>query len=325
MPFMGEDEFILLFDAPNRAGAYLSVDDLCSLVQAGIRTALLTNLEMDDFQTIENHLTRYAKAGMKCLLPLWARHSTKRNQDWYARDIHGSIPWNSAGMREYLLSPWNMDAQAWANNLLKKCRDIYNSNMVQIVSPIFRDGEMVMPNEALCYDFAAIASWHKTVNNVMLPDPVMPEAREWIKTAYTRMIVEQQRILVDTPGREIWMMLHLPKQGRINCGVDFIADYYQAFRDLYPNRINHITFSYFPFPQVEKQLTKLSRAYDTAEWVGAEYCEGLQAGNAAKALEHGRRGLILGPCHYFTGHFKIELWMLKEIERAMELFERVKV
>jgi len=321
MTFVTEDEFIILFDAPNHEGNCHSLDDLRLLASAGIRTAILTNQHMDRPQATEDTLNRYAKAGIKVLLPLWSMHSAKCLTDWYSRDTHGSIGWVGA-QREYILSPWHLRAQEWLQEELRKWKAQYQSSTVQIVTPIIRDGESVMPQDPRCYDRAALASWHK-INSATSPDMNDELCREWIKAEYTRMMVNLQRILVDSPWREIWTMFHLPKASRPACGVDWVEDYYKAFQELKPSAVNHITFSYFNFPKIERQIHNIQTRHNTIEWAGAEYCEGLRDGNGTRAINQGLRGMILSPLHYFTGHLQIKPWMIETISKTIEDYRQL--
>ena len=333
MPFMREDEYILLFDLPNRAGEMMAVDDLKALRDCGVDTVVPWGTDWNKYEPkpgrfsrkyIELFLLRYVKAGIKVLLPLWDFVNTSLDPDWYAKTAPGTSA-TCGGRIEWLLSPFNLDAQAKALDVMRKVHKDYTSPTCQIVSVPSRNGESVMPQDPRYFDTAALASWRMTGNRDKLPEVNFPSGKRWLLENYTRLLLEQQRILIETPWREIWTFYHIAKAGRPLCGVQFLSEYYAAFQELKPTQIHHVSYDYFHFTSMDPEIARLSRTYDTSEWVGAEYCEGLRDGNAGKAIATGKRGLILAPCHPYTTHQAMAPWMLKEVKRAVQLFERRQV
>jgi hypothetical protein len=158
-----------------------------------------------------------------------------------------------------------------------------------------------------------------------MPDHNTPEGNDWLKQSYINLLMDQQRILVDTQHREIWYSLALYKAiaGGISChGCEWANDYLAAWQTLSPSSINHITYTYFPFGErLYSIIAKEQSTWGVKEFVGAEYCEGLRDGNGRLAVEHGLRGLVLGPTHPLTKHTQIEDWMLDEIRKTHRLFE----
>jgi hypothetical protein len=202
-----------------------------------------------------------------------------------------------------------MDAQAHALEVMQLIKDRYTSDECQIIATPSRHGESVMPHDARYYDPEAEKSWKRYSSK---------NRGQWIKEAYTRLIVDQQRILIDTPWREAWFFFHLPKGDRINTGVQWFEDYINALPA--GVNVNHITFTLFDpkYIHIAPQLQHLRDTYNTREWVGAEYCEGLRDGNGNKARRAlGLRGLLLGPTHQARGHDHIEPWMLDVIRKEM--------
>lgn len=328
MPFIPDEERIIIFDLPTAAGPFMRVDELKRLKDIGVGTLLLTSMDWNkfepklgryDYRCLDEVKKRLELSGMRGLLPLWEKCNTTFPRDWYSQNSAGSIPLDH-GKPEYILSPWSEPGQAHALEVMKLVKDYCQSDTCQVISSICRFGESVMPYDPRFYDPSALASWTATGSKHIKPVAVLPECAEWMRTAYRKLIKGHQAVLTDSPWREAWFMLHIPKQGRPVNGVDWIDDY---FTDLPEGvTINHITFTYFKrVPQKSPEpfhaiIERLKREYNYKAWIGAEFCNGLREGTAIKARELGMRGLILGPCHPFTGKNSIEPWMYKEIEKA---------
>jgi hypothetical protein len=319
--FIPDRERVILFDVATRGGALLPLDDLKAMRDVGVGTALASGLDWNkfeprlekyDFDYIRALIQRYEAAGMRVLLPIWERVHTGFPLAWYSQTAQGSIPSWALGP-EYLLSPWNAEAQAYAQSVMRLVSDMFTSSRAQVISSVCRHGESVMPQDARYYDPAARASWKAAGLPGATPDQNLPGAAEWIRQAYVKMIAAQQAILAPHHG-EAWFMFHLPKRGRVNCGVDWFEDYIAALPD--GVRVNHITFTYFAnYPGLPEAIQHL-RQIGNREWVGAEYCEGLRDGNGELARALGMRGVIVAPCHPFTRHDRLSPWMLDELRKA---------
>jgi len=132
--------------------------------------------------------------------------------------------------------------------------------------------------------------------------------------------------VMEQPAREVWFNLSRMKaqMPNLSChGCEWIDDYLAEWKKLKPKAINHISFNYFPYPEsYQKMILEKNKLFGVNEIAGAEYAEGLRAGNGKRAVELGLRGLIIGPTHpLFTHHRRIEQWMLEEISKANKLFE----
>jgi hypothetical protein len=258
---------------------------------------------------------------MKVILPLWNTQSSKLSDAWYCRMPHGGLP--SRGLaKEYIISPFSVAGQAYANKILAMVSEAYSSPTVLVISTGMRDGESVMPPDPLYHGVDALMDWRREHKG--LPDHQRPETLDWMRAGYTRMLIDRQKALV---GDELWFAWHLRKASMSPCyGVQWINDCLAAYQDMSnaimsPHNINHISYAHWIFDDMPGKVAEFSRTWGTKEWVGAEYCEGLRAGNAQKAKDAGLRGLILGPCHPFTQHTSIEPWMLYEIEKAVKLWD----
>jgi hypothetical protein len=319
MSFLSNREHMILMDIPLESGRSLTLDDLKALRDAGIETAWLYGMKMDaPLSVIDDRLNQYRQAGLKCLLPLWHKQTATCPASWYLQ--------TRDGRRVDILSPWNTEAMALYNDSLLKMRDAYTADDCQVVSCWITDGETVLIDQPAYYDQAALASHAREVGGYPLPDAYNhPEGTCWLKQTYTRILVEQQRILMDTPWREIWYMLHrmIATYPDSHCdGCDYIDDYLTAFTELKPASINHISYTYFPHgPNYWRMIDRDRERWHINEWVGAEYAEGLRDGNGELAARQGLRGLFIGPTHPYTHHGGIEPWMLAEIKKAAGLWD----
>lgn len=348
MTFIKPEEVLIFMDIPQVNGQRVSIDDLKRLRDVGIQTAIWHGTDYDErkvrgFAYIENYLDRMKQGGMKCIIPIWNKTGNNHPRYYYAHNSDGEIV---AG----ILSPWEEEARNFVNNQLALSIALYADEHCLIISPQCRDGEYVMPQEP-AFDDAAIDDWNATGHSG-LPDITTQETRDWLKASYTQLFMIQQGILIEQPDREIWFMLShrkaracrpdwdkVPDIGmwtddwhQIHIGnhplgwaygCEWIDAYLASWQTLKPNQINHISYNYFPFGQA--YWDKIRYDHDTfgmQEWAGAEYGEGLRAGNGRLAIDHGLRGLFIGPTHPYTGHIGIEDWMLEEIKKQNKLFEQ---
>jgi hypothetical protein len=347
MTFICPEEFAIFMDIPQANGQRVSVDDLKRLHDAGIQTAFMHGTKRDYLGTkdIENNLGRYRNAGMKAIIPLWNFLGNVYPADYYAHDDAGTKLID-------VFSPWNRDAYNTYLNWLDLYRQHFSSDDCLIITAQARDGEYVMPQEPAFYDDAAIADWRDAGHDGQ-PDITNQETHDWLKATYTRLLMDQQRILVQQPDQEIWFMLShkkalacRPEWQKISdigiwmddkhmqhigahprgwaYGCEWIDDYLTAFQELKPAQINHISYNYFPFGQSYWDKIKQDRdVFGMQEWAGAEYASGLRDGNGRLAVEHGLRGIFIGPTHPYTGLIGIQDWMLDEIKKVGRLFEEV--
>jgi hypothetical protein len=314
-------------DCPTRTGEYLTVRELKMLRQAGIETGIYFSLHWDKYEPTPGKfnsdyfldiLDRYQNAGMKVILPLWNTQGSHFPDAWYCKRPDGGTPHRGLDA-EYIISPWSAVGQAYSNKILAMVSQAYGSDKVLVIASGMRDGETIMPQEPLYFGGDAIADWQRKHRGT--PDRETAEGLAWLKDGYTRMLIDRQKAL-DTD--ELWVGWHMRKATMGLCyGVQWANDYmgeYQSISNA-PVNINHITYSYFPMDDMPVKIAEFSRTWGTNEWVGAEYCHGLRDGNAIKAHDAGLRGLVLGPCHPYTGCTKIEPWMLAEIEKAVKLWD----
>lgn len=328
MPFVNDQEAIILMDIPNRDNQRLTIRELRQLRSAGIETAMYFSLFWDSYEPKPGDFNldyfveiigRFELVGMKVILPLWNMQSSHLPDAWYAKGPHGGL--NKRGLdKEYIISPWSEAGQAYANKIMAQVKREYANDQVMIMASGVRDGESIMPSEPLYFGVDALANWKSSHRG--LPDHQTKEAIAWLKDGYTRMIVERQKVL----GAEVWAAWHFRKAAS-NClwGCQWVDDYMAALTQLPLTQANHISFSHFPYDDMPARIEAFRSRWHTNEWVGAEYCEGLRGGNAKKARDASLRGLILAPCHPYTGHLHLDPWMLAEIEKAVRLFERVNV
>lgn len=330
MAFVEDDELIILMDTPMVSGRMLSLDELKRLRDIGIRTAFWAGPEWDQFMRpdkslnwtyFDDYLGRMKAAGMKCLIPLWCKYSMRYPAKYYVRII-------SDGVKRYrfgIFSPWNREAMSECNRLLEKVRDRITSEMCQVVSGWMLGGEKVLLNRPAYYDNYALADWNREHDGE--PDHTTEEGAAWLKDTYVRLMIEQQKIMVNSQHKEVWFMLSRYKgmTDRVQCsGCEWIDVYLDEWQKLEPKSINHISFNYFPYgPEFYPVIQNEKNNYSVNEFVGAEYAEGLRDGNGKVAIDQGLR-LIVGPTHSLTRHKGLEDWMIDEMRKSINYFQNIK-
>jgi hypothetical protein len=67
-------------------------------------------------------------------------------------------------------------------------------------------------------------------------------------------------------------------------------------------------------------MNRWKNQYNEQVFGGAEYAAGVVDSTKA-AIEQNIRGLLIGPCHPYTGYRRIEPWMLDKIQEACQLWQ----
>lgn len=323
--FIGDDEFIILMDTTQWDGHYLNVSELKTLRSIGVKTCLWIGPMWDEFEReplakelnweyFDDYMERMAAADMKCLVPLWMKQSMRYPAEWYVR--------RRAGYVFGTFSPWHKKAQARADLLMEMVRDRISSPTCQVISGQNHGGERVLLNEPAYLDQFALKDWQKEHEGE--PDHKTAEGAEWLRQAYLKLLVRQQKILVQSEHREIWFALSRYKAtvANISChGCEWIDDYIEAWQKLKPRSINHISFNYFPYGSEYKPVLDEKEKYGINQFVGAEYCEGLRDGNGRKAIKQGLR-IICGPTHPYAKHDHLDKWMVDVMQQNIEWYRR---
>jgi hypothetical protein len=337
--FLSDSEAIILMDHRLGNGRLFNHDELCQLRDAGVQTVLSQATDWNEFvhnghwkafdwNYFDDYLTRLDKVGLKCILHMWFTQYSHFPPEFYVESQQGIV--------KGMLSPWHEQAQEINLEVLRTIRDRYASDKVLLASAQAQGGERILLNEAAYYDVNAIEDWESRGCSG-LPNHTTEHGQDWLKEAYLKLVMDQQRILIEQPSREIWFMLSWRKMTHLHNmphGCQFLPDFLEGFKSLNPTAINHISFNYFTYEQAHWDLMKSVREqWGFNEFAGAEYCEGLRDGAPMQggkhseptgrlAVKHGLRGLLVHPCHAFTHHDRLEPWMVQQIKEANQGFKQ---
>jgi hypothetical protein len=336
MSFFAPDEHFILMDKnqanfweqPPALEGYISEDDLRMLYDCGIRTAYMFDMKWNSIETskgvydwhyADDYVERATRLGYKVLIPSSTYIPQWFPDDWYLWDASGK-PFDHhdvAPDTKHAISPWNSEAREYELRFLELLHHRYLATNVLVINSYTLAGETLLPNELACYDPHALASFHAMYGNGEMPANDGRTAA-WLKSTYIALLLAQQSILVDTPSREIFTMLHpqlVEFHRPFSNGCDWIADILEQYNSIVkPSVINHIYYTYTMWTNKHQLMCEWAATYHEQVWGGAEYCEGLPM-TTPQAIKNGNRGQILAPC-YPGIHEKIEPWMINNLKVA---------
>ena len=323
-PFIDQDESMILMDIPTVTGQLLDDEDLKKLHDAGIRTAQMFYHDWNvieptpgayNWDPIDRYLERLQRNGFKALImtPTWG--CAWFPDSWCAMTAHGkALDERGFGV----LSPWNDAAQAHLIGYYQALAARYNKpGQSMVINAQQTSGETFFLNEPAYYDTCALGSYQEYTGNAGIPTPKDPDTEQWLFESLLNMLLGQNKVLCESSG-EVWMMQH-PAIADFNLygnGNQWIGQFLTAYRATFPEaQINQIYYTWVQWAGYWARMNFWRDTFKTNVWGGAEYCEGLVSSVPA-AIANGLRGLLIGPCHPFTGHEHIEPWMVTAIKVA---------
>jgi hypothetical protein len=309
------------YDMPD---ARLPADDIKALRDAGIETAMLFYVDWNRIEPVQGQrsyqylLDRVGllhDCGMKSLvmchsyLPAWIP------DDWKVK--------NAAGATLQMISPWNHEAMAYVYNFYADFGWTFATGHSMAINAWLTDGETLFPNEISIYDAAAQAAYHAAYGDEV-PGTNQAHALEFLRNTQINLFVLLQRTMaMYNLHHEIWTALHPALAGYAGNGCAIASDLLAAFKQAQTcGQINHLYCTWTQWDSYFPVMMGTKAAFDERVYGGAEYAEGVVA-QTQKAIRVGIDGLLIGPCHPFTGHKRIEPWMLTNIKQAMKLWEAV--
>lgn len=328
MPFMADDEFIILMDFDDHprsslVGPVVTPEDALRLREVGVKTAMKyvqwhmiePERGVYDWDYLDKSIEKWTNADIKVMLNSPMTTIQWAPDNWYPKNRHELIIKSS-------LSAFNKEAQDYQNNFLKLLVDRYPKDKVCAINGQLTQGETVYHNEPAYYDDAAREDYAQLYGSVDedFNNCESLKVEGWLKDAYVSMLVKQQMVLSQTPHKDIWTALHpairLWKHLKCN-GNKYYFDIFQAFRRMLPDsQINQILYTYWPHGTgIWKIALEDASIFGIKLWVGSEYCEGMKT-NLSNFLSQNLRGFITSPIHPFTPHKKIEQWMLDIISTS---------
>ena len=322
--FVSDNEFILLMDCIQTDGDMMTVDELKRLRDVGVRTLYRAYTDFDKFyfkgvpnwKYFDDYLERADAAGMKTIQQLWQTETVVGPANWYAK---------KQGGQTRALSPWCAEAQFYNRDIIRMVIKRYTGDHVMFVTGQHQGNERVLRNSPSYFDEHALADWQEDHDGK--PDHRTEEGSAWLRKSYIKFMADIMRLFVtEQPQQEVWFNLSRYKtlMPNLSChGCEWIDDYLAEWLKLKPVAINHISFNFFPYSEsYQNMVIEKNKQFGINEFAGAEYAEGLKAGNGTRAVELGLRGLIIGPTHPMNAHHRrLEPWMVVEIAKAQKEFE----
>lgn len=325
MALVADTDRIILMDVGTCEGKYMNCDDLKMLHDAGMRTVFPLgvdwgNIEKSmgeyDWSLVDHYVESRLDAGFNILLGCYSRAPTCLPDEWYAH--------TGAGIARGLISPWNVEAQAYMLEFYKRVMKRYESSNVVVVNTYLTEGETIGLNEPMWFDPFALASFREYDNSDKMPCKNSENTEAWLLRSYMSVLNSQAQVLLSGQHRELWTMLHpaiADMGGLYGNGCKWIEPLLSMYRsfgdDVY---IGHIMFTWRQWAYYWPRMNKLSEQYGAHLFGGAEYADGAPM-SATLAKEQGIAGLICGPTHPFTGHKHVLPWMVENIKQALSRWQ----
>jgi hypothetical protein len=325
--FMEQGERLILMDLQVKyelPDARLPADDIKALVEAGIRTAMIFHVDWNriepvrgqrSLQYLVDRVELLHECGMKSLVMCHSYLPNWIPDEWKVR--------NANGQTLQMISPWNSEAMAYATGFYSEFGFTFMKPYSMAMNGWLTDGETLFPNEICIFDEAAKAAYHAAYG-AEEPGTSVAHSLEFLKNTQISLFVFLQHLLSQyNVSQEIWTALHPALAGYPGNGCAFTADMLAGFKSVRPcGHINHLYCTWTQWDNYFPQMMGLKEAFGERVYGGAEYAEGVVA-QTQKAISVGIDGLLIGPCHPFTGHTRIEPWMLENIKTAMGLWAAV--
>ena len=339
MSFLSDDEYFLFMDALKPGMIRYTDDDLKALVDVGVRTAVGFSWDWDmiekgfgqyDWSSLDEYIESRNRAGMKVWLLWFQKGATWFPREWYVQVekptmTRPSDEWSVKAEGRIMvgvISPWHAEAWAYVLDSYRRVKERYSSDQVMVCNGWLTCGETVLLNELACFDPAALACL-KDETGIVVPKRGDPVLERWLKAHYVRLMADIQKILVETPHREIYIALHPMIKRLYNSygnGCDWIPEILAGYKELDPALINHVYYTWAQWPYLWGEQNQWRDQYGEAVFGGAEYCEGL-GHTTPTAIAQGHRGQFIGPCDFRYGrHAAVTPWMQEQIKKSTNLW-----
>lgn len=336
MTYMRDDEFIILMDVPRdhdqTHGQGTSVhlatqmpDKLHALRQVGIQTAVeylyWKNVEVNrgeyNWSIYDNIRKNLQDAGMKVIwaayngLPVWTPAA------WTPTGIFNQ-PWGG------YINPWNQEGIDYAKGFFRKVIEHFPDDLV--IECNFLSGESIFWNAPYFQRSDAILDYQKRFNGTPTISGMHGMTKEtdaWYNDLAISYMTEWQDALSVQKYKEHWNALQplIATQSKAN-GNYCQEGLFWHWKKTYPDEpIFLIQYTYWMHPQFMELYAMWRKELGIQFIVEANYCAGLPV-SAPLAIEHGCRGQIVAPVHYYAGQKTVEQWMLDNIYNAHKLWEQ---
>ncbi len=324
---MKDNEHLILMDMQVRyeePDIRLPAIDIRKLSDAGIKTAMMfcTNwgkIEPEkgkmDFTYYLDRVKLLQDNGMNVMIQCFTNLPPWIPDEWKVM--------TSTGATMDMISPWNIDAMAYVTRFYQEMVYRFNSKNSYVVNSWLMDGETLFPNEPCIYDPAAVAAFRNDYGR----DPAYPMGAEeatFLEHYQIQLMGTLQSILRNNEYNDIWLAMHPALAGFTGNGCSSLQQILGNLKFKYPcANIHHLYCTWTQWDAYYPLMSKWRDDYDEQVFGGAEYAEGV-VGNTYKALAAGIRGLLINPCHPFTGHTRVQDWMLGNISDACSIWQAAK-
>lgn len=323
--FFDPDEHFILMDINTIEEKLMTPDDLKAFRDAGIRTAEGFQLNWDwvepekgvyNWRYLDDYVERVLGCGMKAILKCYTFGPPWLPDAWCVKI--------ASGIAHGCVSPFNEEAVGYALEFYKKVRDRYNQpGKVLVFNSWFSNGETMFSNEPAWFDDAAIASYQKMYGADARPEVGNPLSEAWLKKTLIDFMVAQTQILGENETKEVHTCLHpaiadFPGlYGNGNAWIeDLIAEYHRL-----GFVTHHLYYTWIQWGYLWGKMREWARKYNEQMWGGAEGAQNVMT-TTPFAIENGLRGLYIGPLHPFYQYKHAEGWMLENIRKANDRWER---
>ena len=325
MSFINDSEHLIFMDTQVRYEEpliRLPADDIKALVDAGIRTAMVFNFDWDtvepvqgqrNWQYFEDRVGLLNDCGMKTLVQCFTFIPKWVPDDWCVKTSNGTV------MR--MISPWNFNAYHYAMNFITEHTMKFNiPGKSMSINSWLTDGETLFPNEPCVYDDCAVGVFIDQYGHPPAVGVYDHEIAEFTLEAQVALFSDIQSTFGFNANKEIWHALHPALAGFHGNGCDNIETILSVVKQRMPElSINHLYCTWVQWSNYWSLMTDWKNRFGEKIWGGAEYAEGV-VNTSRIAIEQGARGLLIGPCHPYTGHRRIEPWMLQNIKTAGDMW-----
>lgn len=321
MMFMKPENHLIFMDVQVRyeePTVRLPREDIEKLVKAGIKTALLCHVDWNaiepekgkrNFSYYDKRVKLLQDCGMNVLIDCFTFIPKWIPDSWKVQGRSGNIL--------DMISPWNAEAIDYALDFIKEMIYRYESETSMAINSWLTDGETLFPNEVCIYDECARNEF-SYVYGMQPDDPLGVNERQFLLEGQLRLIKQLANLFRNNRYSDMWLALHPALAGFTGNGCEFIPDILQEIHSPCVN-LNHIYFTWRQWVNYYPLMNEWKERYNVKVFGGAEYAENVIDSTRA-AIEQGIRGLIIGPCHPFTGHLRIEDWMLDNIREACRIW-----
>jgi hypothetical protein len=324
MKFMQDNEHLIFMDVQVRYEeplVRLPAEDIRALVKAGVTTAMLFNVNLDtiepvqgkrDYSYYQDRVKLLLDCGMKVMIQCFTFLPSWIPEEWKVKDRFGAT-YN-------MLSPWNIQAMQYLYSVVEDMVFMFESERSMAINSILTDGETLFPNEVCIYDEAARGNFITNFGRYPI-DPLGLEEVAFLRNSQIQLMVNLQRMFKDNRYSDVWLALHPALSGYRGNGCEHTEEMLGAIKYQIPcANINHLYCTWRQWTGLYPLMNNWKNAYNERVFGGAEYAAGV-VDSTKVAIEQNIRGLLIGPCHPFTGYRRIEPWMLDKIQEACQIWQ----